>query len=121
MAFVPPTLSEFLAAYPEFEDVDATVIQNALTAGGRNVDDSWIEADFAPAIMLYAAHVLTFNQNTVDSGGTGGRITSESLGPISVSYEKLGTQFDENFLGATSYGTQFTRLAYLNRGGPRIV
>lgn len=121
MPFVPPTYQEFIVAYPEFEDVDQPVVLRALAVGGRNVDDSWIEADFAPAIMLYAAHVLTFGQNAIDSGGSGARIVSESLGPISVQYERIGTQFDENYLGTTSYGIEYTVLLRQNRGGPRVI
>lgn len=126
MAYVAPTPEEFLASYPEFEDFEPQQIIDALARGGRNVDDSWFEEDYAPAIMLYAAHLLQFRQNALDTGnGTAaGAIASESLGPISVSYEKSGGDsgvFDPTFLGATAYGIEYSILLRQNRGGPRVV
>lgn len=121
MTVAAPTLAEFLAEYPQFEDFEPAQITRAFAFAARNVDDTWFDEDFQPAFMLYAAHILTFGQNALDSGGAGARITSESLGPISVSYERNASAFDADFLGATSYGQEYARLLQLNRGGPRIV
>jgi hypothetical protein len=120
MPYTAPTRDEFIAAYPEFEDTEGTLIDNALARGGRNVDTTWFEDDYQTGYMLYAAHLLALNEIAADTGGEGGNIASESLGPISVSYSKSATA-DPTGFGVTSYGQQYYNLLKLNRGGPRII
>jgi hypothetical protein len=120
MPYTAPTRDEFVAAFPEFEDTGPTLVDNALTRAGRNVDTSWFEEDYQTGLMLYAAHLLAKDELAADSGGLGGSIKSESLGPISVSYGSEGAA-DPTGFGATSYGSQYYDLLKLNRGGPRIV
>lgn len=121
MPYTAPTNDEFIAAFPEFQDTDETLITNALARGGRNVDTEWFEDDYQTGYMLYAAHLLTVGQNAADSGGQAGNIASESLGPISVSYTKTeAAGSDPTGLGATSYGQQYYNLLKQNRGGPRV-
>jgi hypothetical protein len=120
MSYIAPTRDEFIAAYPEFEDTDTTLIDNALSRAGRNVDTSWFEEDYQTGYMLYAAHLLALGEITADTGGQGGNIASESLGPISVSYNR-GNVADPNGFGTTSYGSEYYNLLKQNRGGPRIV
>jgi hypothetical protein len=121
MPYVAPTAEEFLASYPQFAEANPQSIEDALAAAGRNVDTTWFEDDYQPAYMLYAAHILTVDEIAVDSGGSGARIVSESLGPLSVNYERNASAFDADVLGSTSYGQRYVRLLQLNRGGPRIV
>jgi Protein of unknown function (DUF4054) len=121
MAYDAPTRDQFKAAYPEFEDVDDTLIDNALTRAGRNVDTTWFEEDYQTGYMLYAAHLLQRGENAADTGGQTGNIASESLGRISVSYQKNANAFDASGLGSTSYGEEYLTLLKLNRGGPRLV
>lgn len=121
MAVTPPTVADFIAKFPEFEDVDPSVITDALADAGRNVDDTWIDADFTNGYLLYAAHVVAAGQLSAGSGGAGGRIVAESLGPISVTYERNASAYDADVLGSTTYGQRYLRLLMLNRGGPRIV
>jgi hypothetical protein len=121
MSYIAPTVEQFLTSYPQFADASEQNITDALAAAGRNVDTTWFEDDYQPAYMLYAAHILTVDELALDSGGSGARIVSESLGPISVNYERNASAYDADVLGSTSYGQRYVRLLQLNRGGPRIV
>jgi hypothetical protein len=72
-------------------------------------------------LMLYAAHTLTLEQNAFDSGGEGRAIINESLGPISVGYDRVAAAVvDPSGFGATSYGQRYYNLLKQNRGGPRV-
>lgn len=122
MPYTAPTNAEFIAAYPEFSDTDDTLVTNALARGGRNVDTTWFEDDYQTGLMLYAAHLLTVSEVAADTGGQGGNIVSESLGPINVSYDRsAAVSSDPSGLGTTSYGQQYYNLLKMNRGGPRVV
>jgi ribosomal protein L12E/L44/L45/RPP1/RPP2 len=57
MAYTVPTAADLKAIYPAFAAVaDATITLWIDRVNGRDVDESWSEADFAPAIEAAAAH-----------------------------------------------------------------
>jgi hypothetical protein len=115
MAYVAPTADEFLTRFPEFEGQD-DAIDNALIEAGRAVDTNWTEGDYKPAIMYYAAHLLTASE----IASSGKEIASESIGPLSVSYFKSGENSD-GWITTSGYGQMYLRLLRLNRGGPRVI
>jgi hypothetical protein len=119
MAHVDPTAAVFIVDFPEFETQDPARIDRMIAVAKRMVDTSWTEGDYTRAIELYAAHMLVASDAAIASGGAGGVIASESLGGLSVSYEKGGSQLDAADLVSSSYGREFMLLARLNRGGPR--
>lgn len=111
MAYTVPTVQDFKDRFPEIAATDPQ-IQAVLNEGAGAVDTSYIEAEYAPAILYYAAHLLILGQDI----GSGAGIASESFGPISMSYERGGA----SWLSSSSYGQQFALIRLRNRGGPRI-
>jgi hypothetical protein len=120
MAYVDPTPETFVQDFPEFEDQDPDAIARAIAVAKRMVDTSWTEGDYTRAIELYVAHRLVVAENAAASGGAAGLITSESLGPLSVQYERRSTEEAGGF-GSSVYGEEFLGLLRLNRGGARAI
>jgi hypothetical protein len=119
MAFTDPTAATLKEDFPEFTSYDDPTIDRAISVAKRMVDQSWTEGDYTRAIELYACHLLTNGDLAVATSGTGGVIASESLGPVSVSYQSSSQQADASGLSATVYGKEFALLLRLNRGGAR--
>lgn len=113
MAYVVPTVADFRARFPEIVATDPQ-IQAVLDESERMVDTSWTEADYAPAILYHAAHLINAGQEIGASAG----IQSESFGPISVSYNRGASV---SLLSSTSYGQQFEVLRRINRAGLRVL
>jgi hypothetical protein len=121
MAFTDPTAATLKEDFPEFTSYDDPTIDRAISVAKRMVDQSWTEGDYTRAIELYACHLLTNGDLAVATSGTGGVIASESLGPVSVSYQSGSQQADASGLSATVYGKEFALLLRLNRGGARAM
>lgn len=114
MAHTPPTIAEFQARFPEFEETDEELVQLYLTEAARAVGQNWIEADYKTGIMLLAAHSVQVGGGATDSGG----LRSFSIGAISVTY----ADFDKVAkLETTSYGQQFMSLRNQNVRGPLVI
>lgn len=56
MAYTAPTPADLRRRYPAFVGVSDDDIQYWLTDAELFVDQSWMEADYAPAIIAVAAH-----------------------------------------------------------------
>jgi hypothetical protein len=119
MAYVAPTVDEFTTRYPAFEDVDEAAIASALAEAALRVDETWTEASFAIAQMLYCAHVLALDGFGSSpevkllgfrSVSIGGDLKLERGGGMSTA--ALGT------LESTSYGVRFAELMRMNFAGP---
>jgi len=114
MPYTIPTAAELKDRYPAFDAVSDTLIDAVIVDAARNVDESWIEADYQPAIMALAAHML------VDEGATGrnvevaGAITSSKLGDAQDSYSGLTSSQSAGEFSSTSYGRKFMQLRALN-------
>src|ERR1044072_6817118 len=125
MAYVKPTVDDFTTRFPVFEDRDEDQIQICLDEAARSVDDSWVEADYAPAIMYLAAHLLVTDASQVGDavvvGQQPGSIASESFGPMSVSYGSASTNSLNGSaeFGSTEYGRRY--LTLLRNNNPPIV
>jgi len=120
MAYVLPTPADLKTYIPAFADVADATIQ--LYLDGAQVDTSWIEADYQPAIMLWAAWAMT------DSGiGTGGElgaavasgVASLKSGTLSVTFSSAAT--DAEGYETNGYGKRFLALYRKNRAGPRVI
>lgn len=119
MAFTDPDAAALKVDFPEFVAYNDAVIDRAIAVAKRMVDQSWTEGDYTRAIELYACHLLTNGDLAVATSGVGGAIASESLGPISVSYQSNSQVVDPAGFGSTMYGKEFALLLKLNRGGMR--
>jgi len=131
MAYTDPTPAVLKTDFPEMVVYDDPSVQRAINVAKRMVDTSWTEGDYTRAIELYACHILTSggagagNGSGGGGGGSGGGvISSESLGPIAVSYDTKAASGEGGYadpfgLKSTIYGKEFAMLQQLNRGGVR--
>lgn len=105
---------------PTFDAVADATIEFAIEEGAGKVDDSWLK-DQALAIMYYAAHVLTENKNAASNSGR--RLASQSIGPMSESYQQGGSA-SAGVTGphsSTTYGQKFDELVRLNFTGAWVI
>lgn len=109
MAHTAPTVDDFKTRFPKFESADDDVLAAILAEVLTQVDDSWLEQDYAPAIMYLMAHLYV--QETTGSTDRPGVITSESLGSLSVSYGVGASNTDWD---TTEYGRRFRKLQKKN-------
>lgn len=124
MAYVTPTPADLKAMHPKFAAVVDQVVADAIAEGEGRVDDTWLERDRRPAVMLYAAHVMTMNGH---GSGTEAQLAADGLGEFQsirsggLSVTRFERGRDAGTLGSTSYGKRFRELLRLNHGGPRAV
>ena len=109
--------------FSEFAATDDAAIQFAIEEAARSVDDTWIEGDRILAVMLLAAHHIASIAAT--SGADGREVTSETIGPISVTYAQITSSPSQPGSGSsgsdkesTSYGKRYLALLRKNFGGP---
>jgi hypothetical protein len=119
MPYTPPTADNFRERFPEFDDVDDTVVEASLAEAGRYVDTSWTEGDYAIAIRLLAAHFLQAGINEASSSSSSETETI-SVGPITI--RSGGSQSKSLYdFSSTSYGQRFKELQSVNVGGPLVI
>ena len=125
MAYTVPTYQDLVARFPEFRSVAPQRASAILAEAARNVDTSWIEADYQPAILYLAAHMIVMEDgaNAGANAALGsGPIRTMSLGNASETYASPGGDSLKNSeFGMTIYGIRFLRLRYANVGGARAV
>lgn len=125
MAYVAPTVAELKAAFPRFDAVAEATVQLWLDRAGRDVGETWTEGDYAHAIMLMAAHLMT-----TEGLGTGAEAEAAAAGASGFQRMRSGSLELERAAGtaaernnpllATTYGKRFVELARKNLRGPRI-
>lgn len=126
MAYETPTVEKFKSTHPLFADVPDQAVADAIAEGESQVGDTWREADRVPAVMLYAAHVLTGNGQ---GKGAEAQLSAEGLGDfqriksgtLDVARFERGSTGVASGLDSTSYGKRFKALLHKNFGGPRGV
>lgn len=115
MAYTVPGVEDFVAKFPEFdEQVDAPGIEAAISLAAEDVDDSWIEADYANAILYLAAHYVSVGLAQADTVGQEA-IKSLTIGPLSLTY---GDQIKSSDYETSLYGQRF--LVYRRRSHPAV-
>jgi hypothetical protein len=130
-SYVPPTPEQFKTRFPVFEDMENDRVQLFLDEAMTSVDTSWVEADYARAIMYLAAHLIATDNSDegaeIEIGPSGqGQIASESFGGgLSVSYVNTaavaGSLSASDKYGSTVYGRRYLALLRRNRRGPLVV
>lgn len=114
MAYVLLTADAFRVMFPEFATLTDPVIEGALSEASREVDESWIEADFQRAHGLYTAHLLKTSGGAGGLGGVSG-LSSVSIGPMSFQFaQPKSGQTTADWLAGTSYGARFASLRRKN-------
>jgi hypothetical protein len=124
MAYDLPTPAELMVRYPSFADVDEAIIQYWLTDAERFVDTSWMEGDYAPALMAMAAHNMTLSGQGTEAQATSDLpvgITSMKIGTLGLTFDSAITRDKAmGTLSATRYGSEYAVLLRRNKAGPRV-
>ncbi|MFY0735621.1 DUF4054 domain-containing protein [Aurantimonas sp. NFXS3] len=134
MAYTVPTAAALKARYAEFANVPTETVSAVIEDAQRSVSTSWLERDYAPAIMLLTAHMLVtegaVERANPDGDGassmtTTGAVKSYRVGEVQVSYAGTGegagaASGDLSGLSATEYGKRFLALRRANFGGPMV-
>lgn len=100
MAHTAPTPGDLKTRYPSFSGVADATVQYWLTDAERFVSTSWIEADYAPAIMAYAAHHMAL-EGLYDSGAGG----SLPAGVTGFKSGNLSVQIDASYARSAAAGS----------------
>jgi hypothetical protein len=127
MAYEAPTYAEFIARFPIFDDTTKwpqAMVEAVIVEATNNIDTSWVEADYKPAIMYQTAHILSIENAAAGSDPVVGPQTylaSESFAGMSMSYAKVegGTLSSSEAWGSTSYGRRYLDL--LRKNKPAVV
>lgn len=126
MAYTIPTAADLKATYPAFADVnDATVGVHITRASTTAVDTSWPEAEYAPAIIDYAAHTMSLagiGKQTEVEGYARTGLTRIRSGSFDASFsDKRVAKASGGKLDATTYGQSYKAALKRAKGGPRIM
>lgn len=122
MPYTTPTTDDFYTRFPIFADVDEDSLQALLNEAAGQIDNSWREQDYQPAILYLTAHLIALDNSaegeTPDVNGPQ-VISSESFAGMSVSYASRGqlTGAAASQYGATEYGRRYYSLLQKNKPG----
>jgi hypothetical protein len=122
MAYTTPTAAQLKARHPAFAAVPDLTVEAFITDANRDVDTTWLEADYARAIMLLACHLMVREGIIGSSVVDGAVVQSEKLGDASTTYavpQQSGSS-ETNDFQSTTYGQQFARVRRQNVGGPLV-
>jgi hypothetical protein len=115
----PINVVAFKSMFPQFENVDDSVVQTALDEAALFVGEDWPPQDAQAATFYLAGHFITTAQASAD--GEGRPITSDHIGQISVNYAApatTGSSAGYPSLSNSSFGLMF--LAMMRRNSPGI-
>lgn len=120
MAHVPPSVADFKAKFPGLASVPDATVQLALDETAARVDETWREADYAPARLYLAAHILTLDGHGAQAQTAGLQaqgLKSFKSGSMSAEFRSDAPQ---GSYAATGYGARFAALLEINAGGPLV-
>jgi hypothetical protein len=131
MAYTVPDPATLKATYPAFANVADETIQlwldrvSGASGSGGDVDQSWTEGDYGPAILAAAAHRMA-RAGVLGSGAAGGGAAAgvESFKSAGVSIQFSADAVKASVAGgwrSTPYGLDYYELLQRNRGGPRVI
>lgn len=114
-----PTARSMKFKFPEFREIDDGTIELALEEAFATCDGDWVdEANRALGITYYTAHLLKVSQMYAASGASGGLVSSERIGELSVSYSVPDQNKTIDFT-MTPYGERF--LSLLRQNFPAVL
>lgn len=126
MAYTIPTAEQLIARYPAFAAVAvATIDVHIGDASTQDVDTSWPEAQYAPAIAAAAAHRMALlgigEQSEVERYAAAG-LSSIRTGDFQASFNDTKVRRSSGGgWDATPYGRAYKTLLRSAKGGPRVV
>ena len=114
---LPPTVAEFRAVFPEFDEVSDAQIEFYLATAMQWVDTFWYPIDAKLAVMYAAAHYLAMQDRASggeitsgSEGAGGGVVVDPEIGKIwlksvrfrdrSVTYERVGAASTKQATGS---------------------
>lgn len=119
-----PTPTEFKVRHPRFNALSDSAVTLYITEAAASVAASWSEADYKPAIMYLAAHMMVMEGALSPTGvamGVGNQIKKVKAGDVETEFStdakpagisgKLWATY-----GATFYGQRYLDLAARNGG-----
>jgi hypothetical protein len=107
-------VAAFRIRYPEFATTPDATIQYWLTDAGRYVDESWIEGDYGPAKIAYAAHNIAMGSTDAIPQG----VSRFKSGAVDIGL--TDAQASATGFAATRYGRDFKALMRRSFAGPTI-
>jgi hypothetical protein len=135
MPYTLPTAAQFKAKFPTFAAVADPTITLAITEASASVDRGWVEADYQPAILYLAAHIMTIDGVVIagsDLGSAGGVINAGLVSEMKVGDVQVklsgsaggssgSAGGDMAGLRSTGYGRRYVELLRRNQSGPILV
>lgn len=117
MAYTVPTAADLKALYPAFATVaDATIDARIAWSNGRDVDESWSEADFPYGLMAAAAHRMALNGTLGAAMGQAAAfaaagVTGFKSGTVDITLDAGAVaRISAGGWNATSYGRDYLEL-----------
>jgi hypothetical protein len=123
MAYTEPTSADLKIRYPAFAGVADATITYWLTDAHRFVDTSWIEDDYAPALIAYAAHRMSETRPPGIAGDAASQATANGLvrwksGTADLQFSDTAVaEQARGGLTTTPYGREYLDLLAKNKGG----
>lgn len=126
MVLQVPTASDLKERYPEFTGVANGTVTAIIAEASGMVDEDWVTTDQKPAIMAFAAHLLSMegypNRTNVQAPlkpGVGREVLARKVGDVSTQYAQTTSAAGSSSgllsqLGLTPYGRRFAQLLKLN-------
>lgn len=117
-----PTASSIKLKFPEFAELDDSVIEFAIEEARLDVGSNWTVGYNIALVQLTAHFIAAAQQASEDAAGDSGEIASESIGRMSISYKATSAaNAVSSDLSSTTYGKRFIELRDRNFGGPEII
>lgn|SRR4051812_10284991 len=117
-----PTATSMKLKFPEFAELDDSVLEFAIEEARLGVGTNWIKGQDI-ALLYLAAHYVAAGQ-AASAGDGGDGIASESIGRFSITYKNSATSnasATSDDVASSTYGRRYAQLRDLNFGGPVIV
>ena len=121
MPYEVPTAANLKARFPAFAAVADEAIVMAITEASGRVDRTWPETDFQPAILLYAAHVLTLDGLGTSTEAQLAGFRRLKIGSLELESATAAASASSSPLLQTGYGRRFAELARQVRGPAILV
>lgn len=121
MPYTKPTVDQFRVKFPTFSGVRNPTVQAAIDEASASVDQSWIEADYQPAILYLAAHIMTLDGVLFDGMGAAGgmiaagQVSEAKVGDAQVKLGAAGGGSSGSGIASTPYGLRYRDLLKRNQ------
>ncbi len=126
MAYALPSPADLKIRYPAFAAIDDATVQYWLTDAQRYADTTWIESDYAPALIAAAAHFIVRSGAPGIIGADTGQLAAAGVTDFQsqgfrarISDEAVKLAIAGGF-ESTNYGQEYLALLDRNKAGGGI-